>query len=186
MDKRLFIAASISDQTRSLIRAIQSDLHFYKKFIRFVAPQNVHLTLKFLGDVPEKQIARIITRVESSVSSFQKFNYICEGTGIFPNIKRPKVLWLGITEGSGYLKKLSALLNDVLRDMPVKQEDREYRSHVTLGRVKKYNENSLQLNDFLNYKYGKIDNYVSEIVLFESVLHPKGPIYSPLKRFKLK
>jgi len=186
MDKRLFIAANISEQTRSLIRAVQSELHFLKNDIRFVYPINVHLTLKFLGDVQEKRISQIIDLVESSVSSFQNFTYICEGTGIFPNAKRPRVLWLGITDGSEYLKQLATLLNKTLKDMPVKQEDKEYRSHITLGRVKGFKEGNLKLNEFLNYRYGKITNHVSEIVLFESILRPKGAIYKPIHRFKLK
>ncbi|MBN2600515.1 MAG: hypothetical protein JXR87_00830, partial [Candidatus Marinimicrobia bacterium] len=69
MDKRLFFATNISEQTRSLIRAIQSDLHFMKNDIRFVSPQNVHLTLKCLGDVPVKQISQIVTKIESTITS---------------------------------------------------------------------------------------------------------------------
>lgn len=186
MDKRLFIAANISEQTRSLIRAIQSDLHFIKNDIRFVSPQNVHLTLKFLGDVPVKQISKIVAKIESSVSSFQNFTYICDGTGVFPNAKRPRVLWLGITDGSENLKKLSILMNGALKDLPVQQEDKEYRSHITLGRAKGFKERSLKLNEFLNYKFDKITNHVTEIVLFESILRPKGAIYVPLHKFKLK
>jgi len=183
MDKRLFIAVNISEQTRSLIRAIQSDLHFMKNDIRFVSPQNVHLTLKFLGDVPVKQISQIVTKIESSVSSFQNFTYICDGTGVFPNPKRPRVLWLGITNGSEYLKQLSSLLNNAL---PVQQEDKEYRSHITIGRAKGFKESRLKLDEFLDYKFEKIPNPVSEFVLFESILRPKGAVYIPLHRFKLK
>ncbi|MBU0713320.1 RNA 2',3'-cyclic phosphodiesterase [bacterium] len=186
MDKRLFIAANISEQTRSLIRAIQSDLHFMKNDIRFVSPQNIHLTLKFLGDVPVKQISQIVTKIESSISSFQNFTYICDGTGVFPNPNRPRVLWLGITDGSENLKKLSELLNIALNNMPVQQEDKEYRSHITLGRAKGFKESRLKLNEFLNYQFEKIANPVTELVLFESILRPKGAIYTPLHRFKLK
>ena len=186
MDKRLFIAANVSEQTRSLIRAIQSDLHFMKNDIRFVSPRNVHLTLKFLGDVPVKQISPIVTKIESSVSSFQNFTYICDGTGVFPNPNRPRVLWLGITNGSENLKQLSELLNNALKDMPVQQEDKEYRSHITIGRAKGFKESRLKLDEYLKYKFEKTLNPVTELVLFESILRPKGAIYSPLYRFKLK
>ena len=138
MNKRLFIAADVTEQTRSLIRAFQSEFHFFKNNIRFVSPQNVHLTLKFLGDVPEQKIPAILNRIESTVSSFQNFNYICKGTGVFPNAKRPKVLWLGITDGSEYLKQLSKLLNRALKDMPVQHDDKEFRSHITIGRVSRF------------------------------------------------
>lgn len=186
MDKRLFFATNISEQTRSLIRAIQSDLHFMKNDIRFVSPQNVHLTLKFLGDVPVKQISQIVTKIESTITSFQNFTYICDGTGVFPNPKRPRVLWLGITDGSENLKQLSSLLNNALKELPLQQEDKEYRSHITIGRAKGFKESKLKLNEFLDYKFEKISNHVSEIVLFESILRPKGAVYTPLHRFKLK
>lgn len=188
MNKRLFIAVDVSEQTRSLIRAIQSELHFFKNNIRFVSPQNVHVTLKFLGDVPSDQILPVISKVESCVSSFQIFNYICEGTGVFPNIKKPRVLWLGITEGSENLRELSWKLNDSLRKLPVQQEDKEYRSHITLGRVKHYNyrENNLNLSNFLAMKFEKTINNVAEMVLYESFLRPKGAIYKAIHKFKLK
>jgi len=186
MGKRLFIAADVSDETRALIRAIQSELHFYKGSIRFVIPQNVHLTLKFLGDVPEEAIPEIEKRIAISVSGFQKFNYICRGTGVFPNVRKPRVLWLGIVKGNNILKQLSNSLQQQLKDMPVQQDDKEFRSHVTIGRIRNYREHLVKLDEFLRYNYGEINNPVSEIVLYESMLLPKGPIYTSLKKFKLQ
>lgn len=187
MDKRLFLAVNVSEQTRSLIRAVQSELHFYKSRIRFVSPQNVHVTLKFLGDVPADRIPQIIRQVESSLSSFQNFDYICEGTGVFPNIKKPRVLWLGITEGSEILSELSLILNDALQEMPVNQEDREFHSHITLGRVRYFNyqKDAVDLRRFLEMKFEKTVNSVGEIVLYESFLRPKGAVYNAVHKFKL-
>ncbi len=145
----------------------------------------MHLTIKFLGDVNSSDIPTLISRIESSVRSLKKFDYICHRTGVFPSVNHPRVLWLGITDGSENLKYLSILLNDTLKDMPVKQEDREYRSHITLGRVSGFKKSSPRLGQFLSYRFEPINNPVSEIVLYESVLNPRGAIYTPIHKFKL-
>jgi 2'-5' RNA ligase len=185
MEKRLFLAVNVSEQTRALIRALQSEFHFLKNEIRFIAPGNVHLTLKFLGDVNTDHIPAIILKIKSSIHSFKNFVYIIQGTGVFPNLSRPRILWLGITQGSNYLGKLSKLLNDALKDMPVKKEDREYRSHITLGRVKGFKKSYPNLNRFVKYRFDPIKNNVAEIILFESILKPKGAIYTPIHKFIL-
>ena len=96
------------------------------------------------------------------------------------------MLWLGIVKGNNILKQLSNSLQQQLKDMPVQQDDKEFRSHVTIGRIKNYREHLVKLDEFLRYNYGEINNPVSEIVLYESMLLPKGPIYTSLKKFKLQ
>jgi 2'-5' RNA ligase len=184
--KRTFLAANVSDETRQLIVSLYQELHFSKQYIRFVSPKTVHVTLKFLGDVKTEIIPDIIANIEHSIHSFQKFDYICSGTGVFPNAHNPRILWLGITEGSNILTGISKTLNQTLADMPVKKEDREFRSHITLGRIKEIRKSLPDIDRFIKYSFDPIVNHVDQIILYESILTSQGALHKPLHKFLLK
>ncbi|HCK98938.1 MAG TPA: RNA 2',3'-cyclic phosphodiesterase [Candidatus Marinimicrobia bacterium] len=184
--KRTFLAVNVSDETRQLIVSLHQELHFSKQYIRFVSPKTVHVTLKFLGDVKTEIIPDIIANIESSIRSIQKFDYICSGTGVFPNVNKPRILWLGITKGSDILAGISKTLNQALVNMPVKKEDREFRSHITLGRIKETRKSLPDIDRFTKYSFDPIVNHVDQIILYESILTSQGAIHKPLHKFLLK
>jgi len=182
---RSFIAVNVSDATRRIIDTLQMIFTHSRKAIRFLSPENVHVTLKFLGDIDPEIMPELISKIETSIRSFPKFDYICAGTGVFPNVRRPRVLWLGITQGSEMLTNLSKALDDSLRAMPIKLEEREFKAHITLGRVKEFSKPIPELDQFLKYPFEPIRNPVEEVILFKSTLTPYGAIYTPLHNFPL-
>lgn len=182
---RTFIAIAVSDATRKMIDTLQMIFYQSRKVIRFTPPENIHVTLKFLGDIDPEIMPDLIARIETSIRSFRKFDYICAGTGVFPNVHRPRVLWLGITQGAEVLTNLSKMLDDSLKGMPIEFENREFKAHITLGRVKEIGKPIPELDQFLKYAFKPIHNPVEEVALFKSALTPSGAIYSPLHNFPL-
>jgi 2'-5' RNA ligase len=182
---RTFIAVNVSDTTRRMINTLQMVFRYSRKGIRFVPPENVHVTLKFLGDIDPAIIPELTSKIETSIRGFRKFDYICAGTGVFPNVRRPRVLWLGITQGSEMLTNLSKTLDDSLKAMPIESEERAFKAHITLGRIKEFRKPVPGLNQFLEYPFEPIHNPVDELILFKSTLTPYGAIYTPLHNFLL-
>lgn len=183
---RTFLAVRVSDDTRKLLIRIREQFSEFGSAVRFVPPQNVHLTLKFLGEIDPDLTGEICDRVKLAVENVINFAYICEGTGTFPINAYPRVLWIGITKGREMLAQLSQQLNQALLDLPVKKEQREFSSHITLGRVKRRNLRREAINRFRNYSFAPISNPVSELIFFESQLTPRGAIYKPIHQFPLK
>jgi len=182
---RTFIAVNVSDATRRMIDTLQMIFIHSRRLIRFVPPENVHVTLKFLGDIDPEIMPELITKIETSIRSLRKFDYICAGTGVFPNVRRPRVLWLGITQGSEMLTNLSKTLDESLKAMPIESEEREFKAHITLGRIKEFRKPVPELDQFLAYPFKPTHNPVDEVILFKSTLTPSGAIYTPLHNFTL-
>jgi len=182
---RTFIAVNVSDATRRMIDTLQMIFVHARQLIRFAPPENVHVTLKFLGEIDPKIVPELTSRIETSIRGFRKFDYICAGTGVFPNVHRPRVLWLGITQGSDMLSNLSKILDEFLRAMPIESETREFKAHITLGRIKEFGKSVMELNQFLEFPFEPIHNPVEEVILFKSTLTPNGAIYTPLHNFPL-
>ncbi|MBM4373083.1 MAG: RNA 2',3'-cyclic phosphodiesterase [Deltaproteobacteria bacterium] len=153
---------------------------------RFVPAENLHLTLKFLGDVdPAKQPA-----VEASLLGVARgqrpFRVTLDGAGGFPDVRRPRILWVGTAEGAGELAALAAQVQAAMAPLGWAREEKGFRAHITLGRVRRPRPGTdaarwaaaLAAQEFGSFE-------VTELVLFESVLRPEGPRYQPLRRFPL-
>lgn len=179
MKKRLFIAIEIPEKITEKIVKLQKEL---KKTIeaKWVKPDNIHLTLIFLGQIAEEKI----TSVEGALKSlkFNQFNLRARGLGGFPNLKHPHVLWIGIDE-SVELSKIQENLFNSLRSKGFRIEDRKFSGHLTLARVRsKIDSSSLIKNK--NLDFGEIK--VKKIVLCESELKPEGPKHQKCFEIELK
>jgi len=183
--KRTFIAVPVAAETRHVLEKINTDLHHLSKKVKFVEPHNAHLTLKFLGDTPEdrfEMITRLIQQVTSDISSF---DFTCQGTGAFPNSRQARVFWLGCEESSGVLHRLSQQLDKVLVGLGFATENRPFRFHLTIARVRQPLTDA-EIASFMEYDYPAVHNRVDRVIWFESTLLPGGPHYRPIKTFDLK
>jgi len=183
--KRTFFAVSISEETRRLLRNISKDIPKLKNNVRLVRPENAHITLKFLGPTDENLIPPIIERVTLDLKEFKMFEFKCEGTGAFPKVSHPRVLWLGISHGSDNLKILSHKINDTLEILRINKDKRDFTSHITLGRIKNTKKQVDGLEKFLSYSFQPTTNIVKSLIFYESILTPKGAVYNPLQVFQL-
>jgi len=174
---RLFIAVEIPDDARDKIAKLQGDIP--REGLKFVEKENLHMTLAFLGEVEEgkkDELVRALERIKS-----EKFNMKLVGMGAFPSESYIRVVWVGI-ESEG-LKKLHALVNEVLRALHFKTES--YSPHLTLARVKE--KPSAELRAFIARNEGVSlgECEAREFFLKRSTLTPKGPVYENVSAFAL-
>ncbi len=133
---RTFIAVDLDDAVKDNLAALQETLGRDAGSIKWTRVDNMHLTLLFLGDVAQLEVVDICRVVQSRSRKHKSFPFATQGLGAFPNVRRPKVLWAGITEGSEALRALHADLEDGLLELGCyRREDREYTPHLTLGRL---------------------------------------------------
>ena len=187
---RLFIAIDLSGALRE---NLSEQIHRLNKLldsshIRWVKPSGIHLTLKFLGETPENQIEKIKDELGDITPKYSSFSMQIGGFGCFPNMRRPRVLWIAVHEQSGVLKQLHQDIESKFHKLGFKKEGRPFRGHLTLGRIRKglssseLKRLSEQLNEIQIEDLG-IET-VSELCLFRSVLRPSGAEYTKLGVYK--
>jgi 2'-5' RNA ligase len=183
--KRIFVAIKIEPEGL-LLRTISSLRSLLgNERITWVDPASIHLTLVFLGDTEEERIKVADIAVRQQCSGFGKFSFKLKGTGVFKNFRDPRVIWTGIEECER-LASLNGLIMTGLKDTGFKLEDRPFKPHITLGRIKFIKDPRLLESALERYRetyFQKVD--INEVILFESILKPAGPIYRPLGRFVL-
>jgi len=167
------------------LNSIAGDIPDLKGSVRIVPPQNCHITLKFLGDTSDDQIEAMIPEIAKQVVQYEPFSFTIAGTGVFPNRRRPRVLWLGITDGYELLRKISSEIDQITSEFGFAPEDRQFRAHVTFGRVKRHGSSVAGLDSFLAYDYVPLRNDVDSVIFQESILTPSGAIYKPLYTFNI-
>lgn len=153
--------------------------------LRLVAPENLHLTLKFLGEIREELKPSISDAVEEAFKEFEPFEASLKGLGAFPSLNYMRVLWVGVDRNRDRLIDMQRSLESELGKLGF-QRDRKFHPHLTIARIKS-KQGREELRDFItrhkNTDYGVVR--VEEVELKQSVLTPKGPIYTTLATCKL-
>ncbi|MBS7658158.1 MAG: RNA 2',3'-cyclic phosphodiesterase [Candidatus Bathyarchaeia archaeon] len=181
---RCFIAIDV-DQKNVIekILSIQKVLEESKVDLKLVEPQNIHLTLKFLGEINEEKVKKVIEAIKDI--QFKPFKIILKGLGVFPTINYPRVLWVGVTNGFKEISLIFLKLEDKLAKLGFPKEERGFSPHLTIARVKSGKEKTeliKVLEKFKNEEIGEVP--VESIKLKRSILTSKGPIYSTLFEIK--
>lgn len=179
---RLFIAVNIPDEIKQKISLVQDDLRRALSDIKWVSSDRFHLTLKFLGEVDPKNADSIISGLKEAASGFGQFNMSFMGTGVFPDIHRPRVVWVGIKEGREKLKLLAEKIADAMHLLDFPKEKRGFSAHLTLGRLRSQkNKSSIIKKVIANEKVEAGSCAVKSVDLMQSFLHPTGPEYKCLE-----
>lgn len=153
--------------------------------IKLVQPENIHITVKFLGDTDEKYIDSIEQSMKKSVYTIKPFIITLKGTGVFPNQNYIKVIWIGIVD-DGNIGTIARAIDEKLMPFGFKKENRGFSPHLTVGRVKTA-KNIVQLLKVIE-KYQKVEftiQTILSITLKKSELTPSGPIYTTLRQVSL-
>ncbi len=184
--KRLFIALAMPEAALSAIVKAQDKLKSAVPGAKWVDPRGAHLTLKFLGAVPDESVADIIAVLEEAVRDIDSYAYAIRGLGGFPTPTRPRVVWAGV-EDNGRTAELAKPIERGMEWLGFKPEERAFHPHITLGRVKTprrlANPDALKEIGFDLL----VENLkATEITLFESRLSPKGAVYSAVSLAPLK
>ena len=179
---RTFVAIELDDAIRTAIVTAGERLRGTRLKATWVREHGVHLTLKFLGDVPAERVPEIAAALEEAAAGVEPFGFAVRGLGAFPNARRPRVLWTGVVEESGALAALVGRVEDGLSRLGFKKEGRRFHAHLTIGRVRSAPKD---VTPWLQDPFEAGVQDVEEIVLFQSELHPGGAVYTPLARMPL-
>lgn len=178
---RAFIAADIPGEVLAAIRDVGQAVRRCGFGIRWVPLGNIHLTLKFLGDTPRRDLGRVGEAMAESAARCPALSLRAAGLGVFPDMRRPRVLWVGLHGGIERLAAVRRHLDDLLAPMGVEREKRPFRGHLTIGRMKTRIE-SKKLADALQ-RLGDFESGVftlDRIHLYQSELTPGGARYTRL------
>ena len=188
--KRLFIAADISDEQRQAVARLSSNLakgvRFTRSHPKWVEPENMHLTIKFLGGVEENRIDAIRKTVAPAVAGLPPIFLDLEGLGVFPNPHAPKVLWIGVDHGRKQLGAVAQAVDGALARIGFPRERRAFHPHLTLARVTAIRGANELMNVVESHKRAQLPPAtIGEIALYESELLPEGAKYTALHRWPL-
>lgn len=184
---RAFIAVEISDEVRAGLAALQDDLKTCGARVGWVAPQNIHLTLVFLGDIFRAQIEPLEASLGEVSAAAAPFVFNVVGTGFFGPPRSPRVLWVGIDDSSLALSRFQADIAASVRGLGLHVEDRPFVPHLTLGRVRArvaVDELTSTLALARNTAYGLVN--VRRLLLMQSHLEHCGVRYSIIREMPLK
>ncbi|MFQ5975398.1 MAG: RNA 2',3'-cyclic phosphodiesterase [Candidatus Hydrothermarchaeales archaeon] len=179
---RSFIAIEMQDKR---IGEIQDQLRRANADIKFVEPENLHFTLKFLGEIREDLVDKIHKIMEESFKGIEGFEVNLKRVGVFPHLRHIRVVWVGMEDNKELLIKMQKKLDENILKLGFKREKR-FEPHLTIGRVKSArNKDKLAeiISSMNDIEVGKIT--VDKVLLKKSILTPKGPIYTTLREVKL-
>lgn len=184
---RTFIALDPGKHLRDRLVALQENLQRSGAEAKWVEPDNLHLTLLFLGEVNERDLLAVCRAVGRDAATVPSYPLTLEGTGCFPNPRRPRVLWAGIGQGALETIALHDLLEHSLLELGCyRREERQFSPHLTLGRVRGeagepgWTEG---LRKYATWKGG--ETTIREVLVMSSELTPKGPLYTVMSRAPL-
>lgn len=187
---RLFVAVEISPEIRSKISRYLNRYVTDMKRVKWVAPDQFHLTLKFLGDVPQTEIHRVVRAVENACARNEPFDLVLEKIGAFPDAEHPRTLWVGVSEGIEESTDLAEAIDEELAQLGYPRESRRFAPHLTIGRVRKgVREGESRLDAFLLPSEGPSFfgiSPVDSVTIFSSELSRGGPKYEALAEIDLK
>jgi 2'-5' RNA ligase len=187
---RVFIAIDIDDKIRKAIADVQKQLNakvdIKKSDAKWVEPENIHLTLKFLGEISDEQLEEVKEITNTVAHAHQKFNLDIESVGSFGG-RSAKVVWIGASKGTDELLALQKDLDEQLTLADFPSEDREFSAHLTICRVRNPKAGfklAEAVGQFAKLKLGVIS--ADAVCVYQSQLTPAGPIYTQLASFKLQ
>ncbi|MCS6865309.1 MAG: RNA 2',3'-cyclic phosphodiesterase [Gemmataceae bacterium] len=185
---RTFIGIDIGEPLRLNVALLQQQLAQTGVTVKWVAPPSLHVTLLFLGEVDDRDLPAVCEVVQTVAAQEAPFPLGIAGLGAFPNPRRPKVLWSGITAGQESLQRLHAALEPPLLALGCyRQEDRAYTPHLTLGRIKSDSAAFRLTQELTRWRtWPGGSTQVDEILVFSSELERSGPVYQVLSRAPLR
>ena len=185
---RTFIAIKASQRVNNNVSKVIGRMASLCDQYRWVKPENLHVTLNFVGDVVDIEIPELCNLIKGSIEPLESFEMSLQGVGGFASAEEPRVLWIGVDQGAEELRRLYKALADVLHHWGVNKERNEYIPHMTLGRLGRggrWNDELLTLVHKLRSHDGGFCQ-VNEVIIYSSFLERGGPTYTPMARIKLK
>ncbi len=184
---RTFVAVELAQDVRGRTSRLIKKWSASGADVRWVKPENMHLTLNFLGDVDEREVHQVCDAVARAAASHEVFQCSFFGVGAFPNAAKPRTVWIGIDENREALCSLQAATEEALHKIGFPKERRRFNPHLTIGRAKHAGSDWGQLSEMID-QAGQFDGgtmKVAEVVVFSSQLESYGAVHHPLSRAPL-
>ena len=182
---RAFIAVRIDPAVARKISEVQAGLKSKLSGIRWVGLENLHFTLKFLGPIEETRITLIAETLGGALRLFPRFSILARGIGVFPDIRRARLLWVGLN--GDRLAPLASAVETALQPLGFGPEKRGFKPHLTIGRWRSFNGRpellGKELENWKGYDFGR--SWVEEVIFFQSILKTEGATYHPLNIIRL-
>jgi len=183
---RSFIAIGLDRENQDRLANIQDKLKECGARVRWVKPGNIHLTLKFLGNISSTKVDKIINLLPELYNDTSPFDFTITHLGAFPKISRPNVIWAGVEHNADKLTALASTLEHAMVSLGFPKERKKFSPHITIGRVKQF-KNLTPLSEGLQTLQIRPPLQQKSIIitLYESTLTGQGPVYTALKHLSL-
>jgi len=182
---RTFVAIPIPENTSLFLNKIQEQLKKNRVRTSWVKTSSMHLTLVFIGEIAIKDVQKIIRAMEATAVACAPFTLSATGVGVFPNIKKARVIWSGVKGQRDLLEKVHITLEKKLEQAGVKVSSKRFSPHFTLGRLKDKMDSRALAKTIQNFQQCASDPFrIKRMVLFKSDLNPSGAVHTPLFEVK--
>lgn len=184
---RSFVAVNLDEPLRAALAEAQGRLRRVPADVSWTLPGNIHLTLKFLGEIGERGAERVGRALEGAAAPHAPFTAGAAGFGVFPPKGPPRVVWAGVGEGAEALVSLHGSVERALAALGFPREGRPFRPHLTVGRVRSPRNAAALREAIAELGGGLLGTFsVGHLDLMDSQLHPRGSIYTLLRRVPLR
>jgi 2'-5' RNA ligase len=184
---RTFIAVELPQTVRAGLVTLQGELAKAQADVKWVEPENLHLTLKFLGEITDEQRQAIESLLKRVADHEEPFTLGLGGVGAFPSVTAPRVIWVGLGEGEEPVARVAQMIEEGGRAIGLRREERPFATHLTLGRVRSSRRRTALAQLLRETTWEPPSPWrVTSITLYQSVLGPGGPRYTVLADIPLK
>lgn len=185
MSVRLFVAIELEDGVRSRLDTVRSKLARACDGVRWIPAEQLHVTVKFLGEVADEDVAETADAMARSAASVSPFSMDVVGCGCFPGRGPVRIVWAGLRDESGMLLQTAKVVEEELELLGFAKEKRPFSSHVTIGRVRSDGSNGRIRAATEKGTFEPVSQLVGSITLMSSVLSSKGPAYAAVRTVDL-
>ncbi len=187
MTIRSFLAIELPEDQKEIVAGYIQELCQVPTKIKWVLPHQTHFTLKFFGSIMPETVKKIAQTLSPVLGELPKFHLTLKGIGAFPNLFRPRVIWLGLGGETDSLRGIHRIIDQALIPLGIPKEERPFQGHLTLGRNKENQINESFYRHLSEWSKEETTPFaVERVILFQSDLKPAGPVYTKLEAFTLK
>ena len=176
---RTFICIEVPETIKNRIERLQHELRKTQAQVSWTRAANIHLTIKFLGDIEAGQVNAVRVAVERATTGINGFEIEVNGAGCFPSIKNPRVLWVGLDQIPDELRKLQRNVEDELAREGFEREPKKFSPHLTIARIRSPHSAQSLAEKLIATGFEPETFRASEVIVMRSDLKPSGPIYTP-------
>jgi len=174
----------LPDEWQAILRQPQEKIGWLGRGVKWVEPENLHLTLKFLGDTPDTLVQEVEDAIYESCQGIEPFKMAIQGVGCFPTKQRPRAYWAGLTKSKS-LETLQTNIAERIEALGFEPEEKKFVPHLTVARIKEPIGKERMTQAFLNFELRSAPFVVDRVSLVQSTLRQEGPIYTVLKDYSL-